>query len=64
MLLKTEVEVLNACILDALGLPGLARLPGCPDGMRMVSSEDVGGPGRIPMLNETPWYREVAADPD
>ena len=46
----TPIELWNSCILDAMALPGLTRLPGpCPAEMRLRNNL----PGPLPVFNET-----------
>ena len=54
--LTTQIEKWNACILDALALPGLPRLGYCPDDLRLRP-----GLARIPEYREEDYYPATAA---
>jgi hypothetical protein len=53
MLMNTNVEAFNACLLDAHALPGLDRLGDCPDDMRLRD-----GLPTMPRFAEWRYWRE------
>lgn len=54
--MTTDIEAFNACVLDALGLPGLWRLGDCPSEMRLRANL-----GNVPRFDETLYYADSVA---
>ena len=54
--LTTDLETWNACILNALALPGLPRLGPCPSDLQIRT-----GLANVPVFDETEYYATAAA---
>eukprot|EP00854_Cymbomonas_tetramitiformis_P003337 gene3337-4195_t len=55
--MKTDIEAFNACVLDAMGLPGLWRLGDCPSEMRLRENLT-----NVPRFEESRYYATATAD--